>query len=145
MGLLNYIPELDPNGQQVNRTAATGYGVVNPGVPATEPVYYGKPKAAEPGKKRKVSPWTLLGAGLLGGVWAQHNPQGFHAAMRAMGQGLQRQQDLELKRQQEQQEAEWRQRQEERWDKDRTSREQHSQTGLRYRKRLPMLVRGFRR
>lgn len=123
MGLLNYIPELDENGLQVNRTAATGYGVVNPGVPATEPVYYGKPKAAEPGKKRKMNPWTMAGLGLLGGVWAQHNPQGFHAAMSAMGQGLQRQQDLELKREQEQQEAEWRQRQEERWDEDRTSRE----------------------
>jgi len=123
MGLLNYIPELDENGLQVNRTAATGYGVVNPGVPATEPVYYGKPKAAEPGKKRKMNPWTMAGLGLLGGIWAQHNPQGFHAAMGAMGQGLQRQQEMELKREQERQEAEWRDRQAERWDDDRISRE----------------------
>ena len=129
MGLLNYIPELDPNGQQVNRTAATGYGVVNPGVPATEPVYYGKPKAAEPGKKRKVSPWTLLGAGLLGGVWSQHNPQGFDRAMGAIGQGLQRQQELELKRQQEANDEAWRQREKERWDEDREARKTY-QTGL---------------
>ena len=118
-----YDPELDPNNPLYNPTKAAGYGVVNRGLPATQPVTYGKPKAAEPGKKRKMNPWTMAGLGLLGGVWSQHNPQGFHAAMGAMGQGLQRQQDLELKREQDRQEAEWRQRQEERWNEDRTSRE----------------------
>ncbi|HPU86534.1 MAG TPA: hypothetical protein PLE60_14495, partial [Candidatus Latescibacteria bacterium] len=87
-----YDPELDPNNPLYNPTKAAGYGVVNRGLPATQPVTYGKPKAAEPGKKRKMNPWTMAGLGLLGGVWAQHNPQGFHAAMGAMGQGLQRQQ-----------------------------------------------------
>lgn len=116
MGLLNYTPELDPNGQQVNRTAAMGNGVVNPGVPATEPVYYGD--SADPKKKRKVSPWAILGAGLLGGVWSQHNPQGFDRAMGQIGQGLQHQQELELKRQQEAADQAWRKRQEERWQAD---------------------------
>jgi hypothetical protein len=121
MGLLNYIPELDPNGQQVNRTAAMGNGVVNPGVPATEPVYYGD--SADPKKKRKVSPWAILGAGLLGGVWSQHNPQGFDRAMGAIGQGLQRQQELELKRQQEQRQKEQDEAEAKRWEDDRISRE----------------------
>ena len=121
MGLLNYIPELDPNGQQVNRTAAMGNGVVNPGVPATEPVYYGD--SADPKKKRKVSPWAILGAGLLGGVWSQHNPQGFDRAMGQIGQGFQRQQEMELKRQQEQRQKEKDEAEAKRWKDDRISRE----------------------
>lgn len=121
MGLLNYTPELDPNGQQVNRTAAMGNGVVNPGVPATEPVYYGD--SADPKKKRKVSPWAILGAGLLGGVWSQHNPQGFDRAMGAIGQGLKRQQELKLKRDKVAADQAWRDREQERREEDRTSRE----------------------
>lgn len=92
-----------------------GYGMGNPMWQPPVP-----PQAqAQPQGRRRMNPLALAGMGLLGGLWSQHNPQGFDASVAGMRQGLLERERQRIADEQNREEAEWRKTQDERWRQDR--------------------------